>query len=125
MSQYICKNCGNLTSPIKVTRGSFLMEVILWFFFIIPGIIYSLWRITGKSYVCQYCSSTLIVPTDTVIGQQLLKQVKETNPEMIIKGDESLAKQRKVNNIKAIVLTIVVILLFALYVMTTQAGATP
>ncbi|HEY8085904.1 MAG TPA: hypothetical protein VIE69_09920 [Methylophilaceae bacterium] len=77
----ICAKCGYVGHAKKITKGSFLVEVILWLLFIpglgyfssgriysqggllyvmlffIPGVIYSLWRITTKYYVCPNCDT--------------------------------------------------------------------
>lgn len=52
---YYCKNCDENVNGKKITPGYFLIEVILWFFFIIPGLIYSIWRIGNKKVVCERC----------------------------------------------------------------------
>lgn len=110
--QYICKDCGNLTIPQRQTRGSFLIEIVLWFFFIIPGLIYTLWRMSSKYYVCEHCGSKTIVPTNTVAGQQLLKQVKETTPDMINQHQETLKHNAKMSNIKSGAIVALLLILF-------------
>ena len=40
-----CTNCGTVAEPKKHTPGTFLTEAVLWLFLIIPGLIYSVWRI--------------------------------------------------------------------------------
>ena len=39
-----CPHCGVTGMPRKVTKGSFGIELILWLFFLLPGLIYSVWR---------------------------------------------------------------------------------
>jgi hypothetical protein len=60
-----CTVCGHTGKPKTVTRGSFLIEVVLWLALIVPGVIYSLWRLTTRHKCCAKCGSTLIVPTDS------------------------------------------------------------
>lgn len=72
---YICTVCGYLGKPKNNTKGSFVLEVALWLFFIIPGIIYSLWRVTNKYRGCPKCSSTAIIPLDTPNGQAIYKSL--------------------------------------------------
>jgi hypothetical protein len=67
-----CTVCGHTGKPKTVTRGSFLIEVsptrhldVLWLALIVPGVIYSLWRLTTRHKACAKCGSTHIVPTDS------------------------------------------------------------
>jgi len=61
--QYECKLCKHKGVTKKKIKGSFLVEVILWLFFIIPGLIYSIWRLTTKDNVCSNCGhSSHLVP---------------------------------------------------------------
>lgn len=68
----ICPNCGTRGEPKTRTKGSTLLEVFLWLMLIVPGLIYSLWRITSRERVCPACGSPMI-PVDTPRGQQLIK----------------------------------------------------
>lgn len=52
---YYCANCKNKVNGKKKTPGYFLLELFLWFLFIIPGLIYSIWRISNKKLVCEEC----------------------------------------------------------------------
>jgi hypothetical protein len=42
----ICQDCGAQGTPKSHTRGSILIELVLWLLFIIPGLLYSLWRLS-------------------------------------------------------------------------------
>ncbi len=110
--QYICKDCGNPTIPQCKAKGSFLVELLLWCFFIIPGIIYSLWRMGSKGYVCQHCGSTLVIPTNTVAGQELLKKVETVSPKMITQHQETVKHNAKMSNIKSGVIVACILIFF-------------
>jgi len=69
-----CKNCGNIGKPRKVTRGSIFIEIILWICFIVPGIIYSIWRLTTRTTVCPHCSTPGMIPIDSPMAQKILSQ---------------------------------------------------
>ena len=61
--QFECKLCGHKGAAKNYTPGSILIELILWLFFIIPGIIYSCWRVSKREKVCAKCGkSTHIIP---------------------------------------------------------------
>ena len=64
-SNYYCKNCDSNVKGKRKTPGSFLVELILWLMFILPGLIYSIWRISNKKVICERC------------GWEYLKKIKE------------------------------------------------
>lgn len=69
MSKY-CTRCGHIGKPQRNTPGSFLIEVILWLCFLVPGIIYSLWRLSARHDVCHECGSREIVPLTSPIARK-------------------------------------------------------
>ena len=59
MKNMVCTNCLHKGSPKREVAGSFLIEIVLYLFMIVPGIIYTIWRNTGGvSYRCKKCKST-------------------------------------------------------------------
>lgn len=72
--KYICSNCGHKGLPETFTKGSCLIELILWFFFIIPGLIYTVWRISSRHGICPSCKSPNMIPENTPKGQKLIKE---------------------------------------------------
>ncbi len=74
--EYICTNCGYVGPPIKITPGSFLLEIVLWCFFLLPGILYSIWRLTSKYEACPKCKKPTLIPVDTPKGQKLLQELE-------------------------------------------------
>lgn len=76
MKEYICKNCGFVGKPKKQAQGNIIIEIILWFLLIIPGLVYSFWRILTKQPVCPKCKSLDIIPVDTPQGQTLFNKQK-------------------------------------------------
>jgi hypothetical protein len=74
MPMLICTTCGSTFKRAEQhTKGSFIMEVALWLFFLLPGLIYSIWRLTSRYYACPACGSCDYVPTDTPLGRRLLE----------------------------------------------------
>ena len=78
--EMICSNCGFKGKPRTDVKGSFLVELALWFFFILPGVIYTLWRITNRYKVCPKCRKPNIISLDSPIGQKLAHEL-EPPPE--------------------------------------------
>ena len=74
MRMLICTTCGSTFKRAEQhTKRSFFMEVALWLFFLLPGLIYSIWRLTSRYYACPACGSCDYVPTDTPLGRKLLE----------------------------------------------------
>lgn len=70
----VCSNCGFVGRPIKEVKGNILIEVVLWLFILLPGLIYSLWRRSGRKFVCPQCKQTTMVPLDSPVGQKLAEK---------------------------------------------------
>jgi hypothetical protein len=41
------------------------MEVVLWLLLIVPGLMYSLWRLTTRAKVCPKCGAPYMIPTNS------------------------------------------------------------
>ena len=67
----ICRDCGSQGSLRTKTKGSIFMEIILWCCFLLPGLIYSVWRMTSRERVCNICGSKNYVPLNSPAGQKL------------------------------------------------------
>jgi hypothetical protein len=50
-----CNRCGHYIFEVGAVKGTFVMEVFLWLVFLPIGIIYSLWRLTGRKCNCPGC----------------------------------------------------------------------
>lgn len=58
----VCTRCAH-HGPVKLeVPGHFLLEVFLWLLWILPGLFYSIWRVSNKRRVCSVCGSTGIIP---------------------------------------------------------------
>lgn len=67
----ICPNCGTQSDPEDVTRGSLGIEIVLWLCFLIPGLIYTIWRHSSKYEACPACHQPGMIPADSPRGKQL------------------------------------------------------
>ena len=70
----ICPHCGACGKHATETRGSSLLETALWICFMVPGAMYSLWRMSGKRVVCPRCHQEGMVPTRSPIGTELVRR---------------------------------------------------
>lgn len=60
--------------------GSGFLEIVLWFCFLIPGLIYSLWRGSSRKYVCPSCSSAGLIPSDSPVARAMTTESSTTEP---------------------------------------------
>ena len=70
-NQCVCKECGTVGAPVKSVPGYFLVEVIMYLMFFIPGVIYTLWRVTNATSGCPKCGGKMI-PADSPEGIKLI-----------------------------------------------------
>lgn len=68
----LCAQCGTMTDPRRVTKGSFWMEAALWLLFLLPGLIYSIWRLSSRHDACAACGSRDLIPADSPRAQAIL-----------------------------------------------------
>jgi len=53
-----CKNCGSVGAPKMRRRGSPTPELLLWLCVLVPGFVYSIWRLMNKYKTCSSCGSS-------------------------------------------------------------------
>lgn len=88
-SEMVCTRCGSIARPKRHTPGSLLIELLLLLFiiaslilsptygFIIPSLffilllIYGIWRLTARKWVCRVCVAEALVPIDSPVGQSM------------------------------------------------------
>lgn len=75
---HICETCGTVSRPYSTSGGSFLVGLLLWLFFLIPGIIYTAWCLTSQKLACPSCRSKSVIPLGSPKGQQLLRASGQT-----------------------------------------------
>lgn len=93
--QKYCKNCGYTGSPQFYTPGGCLIELALWCFFLVPGIIYTLWRWSRTSRSkCPNCGqiNTMIPLNSPAIKtpKQAESWIPEDKPEETEDPDQNI-----------------------------------
>lgn len=68
----LCLRCHTVGEPKMKTGGDGCMEVFLWLAFIVPGILYSLWRSSSTHGICRSCGSSELVPLDSPRAMEIL-----------------------------------------------------
>lgn len=65
----LCRTCGHVGAPETKTPGSILIELLLWLCFLVPGLIYSIWRHTARHKVCRSCRHPGVIPANSPAAQ--------------------------------------------------------
>lgn len=95
--QFVCTSCGYVGRPKKITKGSFLMELVLWLCFLIPGLIYSMWRLITRTNGCPKCKGLNMIPSDSPIGKKLM--VEHHSDQLISTNESSQESNSKAYNL--------------------------
>ena len=72
--EIVCTKCGYVGDPKTITKGSLAVEIVLWLCFLLPGLIYSVWRISSRVDGCPTCGNLSLIPRDSPIAQQFLRE---------------------------------------------------
>lgn len=59
-ARFYCATCKTFSARCA-SKGSGWIELVLYFFWIVPGILYSLWRRTGRTRSCPRCGAGTIL----------------------------------------------------------------
>jgi len=70
----VCVNCGYVGRPKNFTKGNIGTEILLWLFFLLPGLLYSLWRISSRYFGCPNCGAPNMIPPDSPTAKRILAQ---------------------------------------------------
>lgn len=68
----ICAHCGFKGSPVLALGGHIFFEVILWLCYILPGVIYSVWRRARKKEVCPECGHPSMISAYSPRARQMM-----------------------------------------------------
>ena len=74
MAQKLCTACGYIGQSKRETKGSFIMEVFLWLIFLVPGFLYSIWRLTTRYDACPKCSAANMIPANSPVAKRMLQE---------------------------------------------------
>lgn len=94
--QLICSSCGYVGDGKRAVKGNLGIEIILWMCFLVPGIIYSLWRQSTYHKACPSCGGTNFIPVDSPVGQKLLKDQGKTVEQVQIEKNRGLTLKQKI-----------------------------
>jgi len=106
----ICSTCGHIGSTKTAVKGSILIEIILWLCFIIPGVIYSLWRSSSRHKTCPKCGGTNLIPLDTPVGIKILADQGKTLEQAVSEKEPA----RVYNTREKVMIGVVVLVVISL-----------
>lgn len=72
--EMLCTNCGYQGKPKTIMKGSWAIELVLWLFFLLPGLIYTMWRSRSAFKGCPECKEKML-PLDSPVAQKFLKEL--------------------------------------------------
>ncbi len=64
VSAFYCPACA-MYFPYSAKKGNGWIELALYLLWIIPGVLYSIWRRTGNTSVCPKCNSANLIQAST------------------------------------------------------------
>lgn len=73
-----CENCG--FEGLAKRKGSVAVAVILWFCGILPGLIYTLWMLSGTRQTCPACGAPYPVPIHLYRQKQAARRAESMAP---------------------------------------------
>lgn len=56
--------------------------LLLFCFYLLPGVIYAIWRYTGLKSACAMCGSDNVIPSNSVVAQQIIADRDEAQLEV-------------------------------------------
>lgn len=68
----VCKTISGEAERVEAGSGS--LEVFLWLFFLIPGMLYTIWRSDHSWMACPTCHSRLVVPLSSPAGEAIRRE---------------------------------------------------
>lgn len=111
----VCTQCGYIGSSSRGIKGNGAVEIILWLCFIVPGLIYSVWRSSSRYSMCSKCKNANLIPIDSPRAQKIMEETK--TKEEIAKTIEIETKQNfKEEKRKEILIGIVVAVIILLFI---------
>ena len=82
MDQIACSNCGYTGKSKRIPKGSMAVEIVLWLCFLVPGLIYSVWRMSSYHATCPVCGGSNLVPLNSPNGKKILEGQGKTTEEI-------------------------------------------
>src|SRR5579862_4985902 len=109
-NQKVCLQCGSVGTSQEFKKGSVLTGIVFLFFFVLPGIIYFIWRGSTAYQGCRVCKSANVIPVDSPASQRMMAEGKMPSLAVI----ETSEKQKSKDTLVGTCVFVGIILLFVL-----------
>ena len=86
ISQGLCTSCAYVGETKTISKGSVNTGIILWFFFLIPGLVYSIWRFLSRHEVCPICDQATIIPAGSPKTKNIIRESRATQAMVAAPG---------------------------------------
>lgn len=111
-----CTQCGYIGKTETAIKGNMGVEIVLWLLFIIPGLIYSVWRSSSRYQVCPKCKNQNMIPLDSPKAQKMVKEeLPQEEIDKINKKQEE-EKKEEIKTRKKVMIGLGIFLAFALFI---------
>ncbi|WP_239190734.1 HDOD domain-containing protein [Candidatus Nitrotoga sp. HW29] len=104
ISQGLCTSCAYVGKMKTVIKGNVKTGIILWFCFLIPGLIYSIWRSRSRHEVCPICNGVTIIPADSPQAKQIIRE-NQTAKTLVTSHDSKQPSKPAIEVNKAVEIT--------------------
>lgn len=82
--EVICADCGRRGCAKETERGNLAIEILLWLLLLLPGAVYSIWRLPR----CPRCRSLRLLPVNSPIGRELVAKFGRDEEGGCDRGDD-------------------------------------
>ena len=79
-AEMYCPHCGASGVPRTVVRGSTVAEILLWLAGLLPGLIYSIWRLSSRHEACPTCRQAGMIPANSPRALELKHWITTAGP---------------------------------------------
>jgi len=114
----LCTQCGTIRPPRGVTPGSGWITFVLLWCFVVPALIYWIWRHTSTYLVCAQCGSKSVIPPRTPVAQDMIA----TRPLVAASLAQEEQRRRDIKVGTAVVVGIVVLVIVLSKITSCAAG---
>lgn len=76
-TQKFCTACGTIGEGKRRTKGHFIIELVLWCLFLVPGLIYTVWRLSSQGNVCESCGAETLIPLDSPVAIKMRQELSK------------------------------------------------
>jgi hypothetical protein len=78
--QVFCTRCYTVAVPRKITAGSTFIELFFWLLFILPGMLYHVWRHDNATYTCSSCGGRKFISPGSPRARLIAKALGVSDP---------------------------------------------